>query len=381
MLNTQIGSADNRRSIAYYVSSHGYGHGVRSCNIIAAINRLYPQVTVTVISALPPSFLNSQLDPRLNTVRSASFDIGMVQIDSIRVDIDATLARVEDICSIRKELVARESDYIRGRGIDLVIADIPAIPFEAAAEVGVTGIAIGNFSWDWIYSAFISRDKRWRQCVDIFQEQYAKADLLLRLPFCNEMKVFQNVEDMPLVASPGTPCREKIKNLTGCDPRKKWILLSFTTLDLDNRALERIERIDDCEFFTVNPLIWERRNIHALDRECISFPDTVASVDAVVSKPGFGILSDCIANRKPLMYADRSDFLEYPILEAAVRKYLRHVHIAVEDLYRGNLREKLDRLWSSAEPETHLQCGGDLIVARRIGQLLYDSPVGSPIPR
>ncbi|HSW39114.1 MAG TPA: hypothetical protein VLL97_06445 [Acidobacteriota bacterium] len=359
-----------KRSIAYYVSAHGYGHGVRSCNIISAINRLYPPVTVHIVSALPESFLDNRIDARSNSVRAGAFDVGMVQIDSIRVDIDATRAAVDALCSARKELVTREIAFLRERSIDLVVADIPALPFEAAAAAGVPAVAVGNFSWDWIYSDFISRDDRWRGYVEIFREQYAKADLLLRLPFCDEMKTFQCVEDIPLVASPGTPRREEIRGMTGCDPRKKWILLSFTTLDLDSSALRKIELIDDCEFFTVSPLCWDGVAIHVLDRRRVTFPDIVASMDAVVSKPGFGILSDCIANRKPLVYADRSDFLEYPILEAAVKKYLRHVHIAAEDLYRGNVRESLDRLWTSAEPQSSLPCGGDLVAARRLGRFL-----------
>ena len=86
----------------------------------------------------------------------------------------------------------------------------------------------------------------------------------------------------------------------------------------------------------------------------MTFADILASMDAVISKPGFGILSDCIANRKPLIYADRSDFREYPILVDAIRKYIKHVHIPAAELYRGNLEESLACIWESPEPEGEL---------------------------
>jgi len=113
------------------------------------------------------------------------------------------------------------------------------------------------------------------------------------------MRAFPHIEDIPLVASPGNYKREEIADITCSDPKKKWILLSFTTLDWDDRALANVEQIEDCEFFTVHPLTWQRPNIHALDREQVDFSSAIASVDAVISKPGFGILSDCIVNRKP----------------------------------------------------------------------------------
>jgi hypothetical protein len=184
------------------------------------------------------------------------------------------------------------------------------------------------------------------------------------------MDAFPRVEDIPLVATPGKLQREKIAKITGCNPKAKWILLSFTTLAWNDEALTRVEALEGCELFTVLPLHWERRNIHTLDRDQVTFSDVIASVDAVISKPGFGILSDCIVNRKPLIYAERSDFLEYPILESALRKYLKHLHIPAEDLYRGNLKSSLTRIWDSPEPEASLAYGGDVIAAKRIAQFL-----------
>jgi hypothetical protein len=365
---TEIVGTARKHSIAYYISAHGYGHGVRSCNIIRAVNELYPQLSVQIVSDLPPPFLAGHIGDARNSVRAGIFDTGMVQLDSIRVDVDASLTRIEQLYSRRRELVAQESGYLREKEIDLVVVDIPALPLEAAALVGIPRLAVGNFSWDWIYSNYLVRDSRWERFVDILREEYAKTDLLLRLPFCGEMRAFPNIEDIPLVASPGRARRSGIANLAACDPEKKWVLLSFTTLDWDAEALEKVERIEGYQFFTVRPLAWKRGNIHPLDREKVAFSDVVATVDAVISKPGFGILSDCIVNQKPLIYADRTDFLEYPILEAAIRKYLKHVHIPAARLYRGDLRESLDRIWGSPEPEARLARGGDVIAAHRIAR-------------
>lgn len=364
-----------RPAIAYYVSAHGYGHGVRSCGIIRALNRLYPEIGVEVVSALPPDFLFSQIDASKNSLRPGSFDIGMKQIDSIRVDVPATLDAVRRLCSRRSEEVESEAERLRRRGIGLVVADIPALPIEAAARAGIPRLAVGNFSWDWIYEEFIAQDAAWGPVTEVFREQYAQTDLLLRLPFCDAMRAFRRVEDIPLVASPGLARRPEIAAATGAMPGKKWVLLSFTSLEWTEDALDRVERLREYEFFTVRPLEWSRQNVHPLNRRRMDFSDIVASVDAVISKPGFGILSDCIANGKPLIYADRSDFREYPVLVNAVRRFLRHVHIPAGELYRGDLAESLNLIWDRPEPGESCPLGGERVAAGRIARMLADARV------
>jgi hypothetical protein len=342
---------------------------VRSSDIIRTLNRLFPRLNVQIISDLPSHFLSNRIGSLRNSIRPGSFDVGMVQLDSIRVDVEATLDRVEQLCSKRRERVEQEFGYIRAMKFDAVVADIPAIPLESAALAGVPAIAVGNFGWDWIYSGFTDKNPRWVSVAKVFQEQYGCADLLLRLPFSEPMSAFRKIEDIPLLASPGVNRRPEIAALTGGDSDKKWILLSFTTLSWEDEALANVESLAGYEFFTVRPLAWKRKNIYPLERDRVTFSDAVASVDAVISKPGFGILSDCIANEKPLIYADRSDFLEYAILEQAIKRYLKHVHIPSVDLYRGDLRKSLESAWNCPLPCETIRTEGNVIAARRIAHI------------
>jgi hypothetical protein len=268
------------------------------------------------------------------------------------------------------------NERIEEMDIGAVVVDIPALPIESAAMLGIPSIAIGNFSWDWIYSGFLERDSRWRVIVDVLREEYAQTNLLLKLPFSGEMNAFPCVQDIPLTASRGYSRRARIGDIKGCRKDKKWALLSFTTLEWNEEALDSVGRIRDYEFFTVRPLEWGKSNINSLDPTGISFGDIVASMDVVISKPGFGILSDCIVNQKPLVYVDRSDFLEYGILESAIKKYLRSVHIPASDLYRGDLSASLHRIWESPCPEETPEQGGDIAAAHSIAAM-----IGNPAAR
>ena len=46
----------------------------------------------------------------------------------------------------------------------------------------------------------------------------------------------------------------------------------------------------------------------------LEYVDLVGAADVVVTKPGYGIVSDAIAAGTRMIYTDRGDFPEYPIL-------------------------------------------------------------------
>lgn len=356
--------------LVYYITAHGYGHGARSCDILRAFHETSPDVPITVVTDLPASFLRNRLPGIPLTIRPGGLDVGMTQLDSVRVDVDATRRALEAWVILRPERIETERSFLRSVGAHLVVSDIPSIPFEAAADLNIPSVGVGNFTWNWIYSAFAEQDARWRPAVQAYEEGYRRADLLLRLPFAEPMTAFPVRRDIAMVARPGRPRRDDLAALTGAPLDRRWILLSFSTLDWDDAALARVEATEGYVFFTVRPLEWRRRNIYAVDREQMSFSDVLASVDAVVTKPGFGVLSECVVNQKPMAYVERTDFLEYPILEAALQRYLQHQHLPARALYQGDLKDSLDRLWTAPPARESLAAGGDQQAAAVLRHLI-----------
>ena len=353
-------------TIAYYITAHGFGHGVRSCDILRAVHQRCPATRVIIVTDLPKAFLENRLPGIPCEIRRGVFDTGLVQRDSVRADVEASLSCALELLGRRDELLRRECDFIRERDVGLVVADIPAIPLEAAAREGIPGVAVGNFSWNWIYAEFVARDPRWQEVVASFEQGYACADLLLRLPFAEEMTAFPRHMDLPVVAEPGTARRDELAALTGAPPDRRWVLLSFSTLDWDAAALDRVAQLDDYVFFTVLPLAWDRPTIFSVDPGKMAYADILASVDAVVTKPGFGVLSECVVNRKPMVYVERTDFREYAVLEKAVQRYLRHQHIPAQRLYLGDLGDALDTLWLQPEPRDVPPVGGGRLAAEQL---------------
>lgn len=352
--------------LAYYITAHGYGHAARSCDILRALHEQSPETPIYVIADLPEDFFTTRLPSGSWRFRRAQFDIGMVQLDSIRVDVPATLKKCEELLVHTPKLLEEEKRFLVQNKISAAVCDIPAIPLRAAHACGIPAIAAGNFAWDWIYEEFLPDNSAWQPVVDHFRTGYSESDLLLRYPFAEPMAAFPNHIDIGVPARAGKNRRSELARMSGADSRKRWVLLSFTTLDWDDAALHRVRALNEWEFFTVEPLGWHGPNFHAIDRRKISYSDVLASCDVVLTKPGFGVLSECAVNDKPMIYVERTAFREYPILEAAVKRYFRNVHLPAEKLYCGDLRAALEAIENAWAPNEHIVSGGDLHAAHLI---------------
>jgi L-arabinokinase len=86
-----------------------------------------------------------------------------------------------------------------------------------------------------------------------------------------------------------------------------------------------------------------------------------------VTKPGYGIISECIANDTALLYTSRGDFREYPVLVEAMPKFLRCAYIDQDDVFSGKYWQvHLDWLLAQPAPPEKPATNGAAIAAEII---------------
>jgi L-arabinokinase len=76
----------------------------------------------------------------------------------------------------------------------------------------------------------------------------------------------------------------------------------------------------------------------------VHYEDLVGGAEVVVTKPGYGIISECIANDSAILYTSRGHFTEYDVLVAEMPKYLRSAFIGHDDLFAGKWESHVDKL-------------------------------------
>ena len=94
--------------IVYYISGHGYGHAVRSIQIIQELLELGCTV---IIKTTTPAFLFKEGLSRPAPVMAEGFDVGLHQIDNIRFDLEKTKESVIALLASAEDLVGKEQNF------------------------------------------------------------------------------------------------------------------------------------------------------------------------------------------------------------------------------------------------------------------------------
>ena len=350
--------------LVWYVSSHGFGHAARDIEVINEIGRRRPDVRMIVRTLVPVSFVEQSVTAPVE-LQQAETDTGVAQVDSLHIDESATAkqaAAFHEDFNARAEAEVGVLRQIRAR---VVVADIPPLACAAADRAGVPSVVLGNFTWDWIYAAYPQFAAIAPGVVETIGESYARAARALRLPLHGGFETMREVvRDIPFIARRSRRSRDEVRRALGFSPADRVVLASFGGhhLGLDYGAIARRNPfrllLTDYEYprgADANGLVLVARQ-HLADRG-LKYEDLIAAADAVVGKPGYGIVSECVANGVAFLYSLRSRFAEQDVFEREMPGCLRCRRIERDDLLAGNWRDHIDALLAQppapTAPPTH----------------------------
>jgi L-arabinokinase len=367
-------------TIALYTSSHGFGHAVRSAILCRALRAACPELRIVARTAAP-----AWIFPPGVEVEPCVVDIGVVQPNSLDIDAQATLERYAAQVAGENVGIAAETARMRDVRARAIVADVPSAAFEIAARAGIPGIALANFSWDWIYEPFADRRPAYAPLLAHLRAQYAKASLLLRLPFHGDLGAFPVVEDIPLIARRSAADRTETRRRLGLPLDAPLVLFSFGGHASDGPDEARLAALDEYAFVATattrdattsanSRAARGGRNLFLLPQLADGYVDLLAACDVVVTKPGYGIVADLIANRVPALYVSRGGFREEPVLVRALDAEARAVPLERSALDTLDLGPALERLRALDRPWTVRSLAGAEVAARRILALAEIAP-------
>ncbi len=304
------------------------------------------------------------------------YDPGIAQTDSLTHDDDSTLREVVAFYRDFDGRVDAEVEQLRDQDVELIVGDIAPIAFPVATRLGIPSIAIGNFTWDWIYEGYTHFRQHAPEVIDTIRSAYRQATLALRLPFSHEFTVFPHVRDLPLVARRASRSRSDTRRHFGLPQDSRVALLSFGGYGLSSLNLANLGDLQGWTLVVTDHSIKsdERAfsNVHWIGEEDLvssgfRYEDLVAAADVVVTKPGYGIMAECHANGAAILYTSRGDFREYDLLVSEMPKYLRCAFISQEDLFAGRWQHALNALVASPPATGRLDLTGAETAAEIIG--------------
>lgn len=359
----------SRPVIYIAATNHGFGHAVRAAAVAACLQQIDPEIPIVMATTAPRWLLESYILGDF-IYRPRPLDVGVVQADSLTMDLDATLEKLKRIRSSQNATIAAEVSFLHLNRVQLILADLPPLAAPLAKAAGIPCWMLGNFGWDFIYRAW---GGEFVEIADWIGECFSQCDRLFRLPLHEPMSAFPHVTDVGLTG--GLP-RHGLETLRSqfqlTAPPEKTVLLTFGGLGLEKIPYSNLQRFPDWQFITFDRQAPKLPNLVAISDSFYRPVDFMPLCGRLISKPGYSTFAEALRLDVPIVSIAREGFAESPILLNGLQEYAHHQIITPAEFFDGDWDFLHQPLQPPRSTES-LSKDGTEAIARTVADFLHSS--------
>lgn len=317
------------------ISGHGYGHAAQVVPVLNALAKRVPHLKALLRTSVPATFF----EPRLSLpweLSSAQQDVGCIQNGPLTIDVPGTWEAHRTLHADWERKIAAEAALIRDARPAVVLSDISHLGVAAGAAANVPTIGLCSLSWDLVLEPFL--DHALSDQVAILRQiraAYGQADAFLRVAPGLAITAFRNLYDIGPIAEPSSPQRAQLRRSVGADDEDRLILVGFGGIPLTNPPFEQMDAMQSYHFLFDGPVPNDCSRVVSLAALGLPFKQILASVDLVVTKPGYGTIVESVALGIPVVYVRRYNFADEQSLVDYLHRYGRGAELSREDFHRG----------------------------------------------
>jgi hypothetical protein len=323
----------SRPALYIAITSHGFGHAVRAASVAAAIQERCPEILLILVTTVPRWLLETYI-PGDFIHRPRALDVGVIQSDSLTMDLEGTLEKVQKVRSDARSIIAGEVNFIRTNRVGMILADIPPLAANIASSAAIPCWMMSNFGWDFIYRDW---GGEFIEIADWISECYGMCDRLFRLPFHEPMSAFPNIVDAGLTG--GTPryttqqLQEKFDLTT---PISKTVLLTFGGLSLQQIPYSTLSQFPEWQFITFDDQAPDLPNLLKVSGKIYRPVEFMPLCGRVISKPGYSTFAEAIRLGTPIVSITREGFAEASLLLDGLQNYADHQILTPTEFFQSN---------------------------------------------
>ncbi|WP_242269622.1 glycosyltransferase [Bacillus cereus group sp. BfR-BA-01408] len=299
------------KTFVFYVSEYGFGHATRCIALIRGMLSVRKDVRIIVCNSFALQFIRTSLNGYGDRVifHDVETDVGFILKEhSLDLDKEKLEQSYEEFCVKLTQKINNEINFLSTFSVDCIISDISPIAFEIADELGVPSIGISNFTWYTAYKNIISDDS-----LQVFKDMYKKMDYFYTLAGSNEENLARlNTSSFHFYSRIINPLevkqlRKKL-NPTG----EKQIIFIPLGMKIDIGDITTFPLWDDERyvFIVSHNMNIVHINVHKIPKNYTESQNYIATADCVISKAGWGTVSEAILQNKPLLIIDREGMSE-----------------------------------------------------------------------
>lgn len=336
--------------VVFYPSGHGFGHLTRSLEVARALHDANTELRIHVRAPFSIEAVRDALGFEPASHEEVRLDIGLVQLDSLHHDLEASLDVLTRFFDHGEELIESEAAWMKRAGIRAALIDIPPHAFAAAERAGVPAFGFGNFSWSSIWQEIATRQPAFSRFVDQAQGWYSGAKVFFAAGMTLGMEDFPVVEHVPLISRRSNKSASEVRGALNLDndPRP-MLLLAFGGEGLATAPVIDPEVLERYLLVATPPLPEDLTGVHYLTSETLAeqglrYNDLVRAADVALVKPGYSTVSECAGNETALLVVPRDGFAESDVLIDWIRQHMPHALLPLDDFQRGHWSAALAKL-------------------------------------
>jgi L-arabinokinase len=357
--------------VVCYVSGHGYGHATRIAQLVDTLLRALRPEDLQIRTKAPAWPFRTKAATL--EVLEREIDSGIKERNMFEQDVNETVKECLRICDIAPRIISTEAEDLCGTGCRVIVGDIPYLIGPIAEELSrksgrsVTSVAIGNFSWDYIYQEYASVHGM-SHAIQQISAWYRKVDHMFHLPLGHKMTAFQHVIDTPFLCRKPETSRAETRRELRIPNEAAVVFVAGRHAFLPETAVRELTE-NNCTILTDaanNP----GADIYALDDEWTKrrFCDVLQASDVVVSKLGYSVAAECIAARVSLIYPPRHNYNEYDLLKMGIKDVLPNLEIPQDEFNGGYWWPQVQKLLGKGSETKIVDLKGDEIIAEAVLQ-------------
>lgn len=323
------------------ISSHGFGHLAITAPVLNALAGKLADLRLTIRTALPARKLAQRIQAPYRLIEGRT-DFGLAMLDATRVDLVASADAYRRAHADWPARVTAESDFLGTLKPDLVLTNVSYLPLAAAARAGIPSASLCSLNWADLFAHFFGHEAWAGPIHREMLAAYNAAQAFLRLTPGMAMPALGNRQTIGPIAALGTAHDLGLGDAQG-------VLVSMGGI-AHHIPLDDWPRLPGVRWLV--PGHWQCRHPDAIAVESfeLSFTDLICSVDAVVTKPGYGTFTEAACNGTPVIYQRRTDWPEQECLIDWLQQHGRCVEIDPLQLANGDLAASLACLKASPKP-------------------------------
>ncbi len=348
-------------TIAYFVSYHGFGHACRAAAVMAALERLVPEVRFELFTDCPAWLFKDTLANDFGHFQVKT-DVGIVQRSPLEGDWRATGRELSAWLPFHPDQIDRLVSHLRDTQCRLVVCDISAMGIAAAKGAGLPCALVENFTWDYLYEPFINDVPDLEMPTYLLRNIYSQVDLHIQTePICRPVP--GSIKIGPISRQPKTDAHI-IRRQLNIPTDAGMVLVSMGGVQDSFAFLDKLPH--DLGLYLVIPGI--DHTVSLSDKVILlpahsSFfhPDLIRAADVIVAKAGYSTIAEAYHAGLPFGYIIRPDSPESPALERFLETHLPSRKITPEQYIRAEWIDMLPQLFEMERNQAQKENGADTV--------------------